>query len=119
MFQSKYLGQSSSDKLDGYVSCKTPGNPKCNPETWNDFIHGNGSRGYRNSCCSDQEKCGVGEGDCNSDSECHGSLVCEYNGCSPTTTDTTLGFSKHASCCQQPSGTYILSMKFIMLIFYG
>ena len=82
------------------MSCKAPGNPKCNPQTWSKYGK------YRNACCSDQEKCGEGEGDCNSDSECHGSLICKYNGC-----PASQGFDERASCCQQPSGTYKMCMK--------
>ena len=101
--------------LMNWCHASPPGNPMCNPSTWNDFPWYTGKdsdgketwkRGYRDSCCSDQEKCGEYEGDCNSDSECYGSLVCEYNGC-----PFSKGFSKHASCCKQPSGTYKLSKE--------
>ena len=78
------------------MSCKAPGNPKCNPSTWDN---------YTDACCSDQEKCGINEGDCNSNSECHGSLICKLDSC-PTNQE----FGERASCCQQPSGSYVMGM---------
>ena len=87
----------STNENLGKVSCKPPGNPKCNADTWDK---------YKDACCSEQEKCGIDEGDCNLDSECHGSLICKYNGCS-----TSKGFDERASCCQQPSGTYKMCKK--------
>ena len=33
------------------------------------------------SCCSSQDKCGWGEGDCDYDSDCKGALTCGYNNC--------------------------------------
>ena len=74
--------------------CKPPGNPRCNPATWIE---------YSNGCCSPEEPCGETEGDCNGDSSCIGSLVCEENSCQPSK-----GFHLRASCCQQPSGLLIL-----------
>ena len=32
-------------------------------------------------CCTSQDKCNLGEGDCDNDSHCAGSLVCGYNNC--------------------------------------
>ena len=43
-----YLGEGlSTDENIGAVSCKPPGNPKCNANTW---------KGYQDACCSEQEK---------------------------------------------------------------
>ena len=92
----KYQGEGSETGLDGKASCKAPGNPKCNPSTWDN---------YTDACCSDQEKCGINEGDCNSNSECHGSLICKLDSC-----PTNQGFGERASCCQQPSGSYVMGM---------
>ena len=83
-------GEPSKDK----ENCKPPGNAQCNPATW---------QGYSNNCCSAEEPCGEMEGDCNGDSSCMGSLVCEANSC-----PTSKGFHPRASCCQQPSGLLIL-----------
>ena len=81
---------------DRNAFCKAPGNPKCSPSTWDN---------YTDACCSDQEKCGIDEGDCNSDFECHGSLVCKFDSC-----PMNQGFGEGASCCQQPSGSYVMGM---------
>ena len=40
------------------------------------------------SCCTSANQCGIGEGDCDTDSECSGNLKCGTDNC-----DTTLGFS--------------------------
>jgi len=65
------------------------GNPKCNPNTW---------EGYNNECCSVEEPCGLGEGDCDIDDECYGHLVCGKNNCRRDGT----GFTIFADCCQPP-----------------
>ena len=46
------------------------------------------------SCCTDSEKCGVGEGDCDYDSDCHGSLKCGHNNCPQVVT-----FGSGDDCC--------------------
>ena len=81
--------------------CKAPGNPRCNPESWDSY------GGYSDGCCSEEEKCTINEGDCNLDTECYGSLVCMPNSC-PIAKNVSRKFHKRASCCQQPSGTYKL-----------
>ena len=88
------------------INCKPPGNPRCNSNTWKRY------GGYSNACCSEEEKCTVNEGDCNLDTECLGSLVCMPNSC-PVSEDGSRKFHERASCCQQPSGTYILGKDFI------
>ena len=79
---------------DNTISCKAPGNPRCNPKTWTNYTDG---------CCSEKEKCTIGEGDCNSHSECYGSLVCTANSC-----PKSKGFHERASCCEQPSAELLL-----------
>ena len=32
-------------------------------------------------CCTSFDPCGVGEGDCDSDTDCIGDLICGYNNC--------------------------------------
>ena len=68
------------------------GNPKCNPNTW---------EAYNNECCSIDEPCGVGEGDCDLDEECHGDLVCGKNNCRRDGT----GFTVFSDCCELPPET--------------
>merc|ERR1712086_227471 len=53
-----------------------------------------------NSCCSSRSPCGLGEGDCDSDSECTGDLICAKG--------YTVGCKKGANwdssddCCLDP-----------------
>ena len=46
------------------------------------------------TCCTATNKCDVGQGDCDSDSDCSGNLVCGYNNCP----------AGHSSmdCCRNP-----------------
>jgi hypothetical protein len=72
------------------------GNPNCNAKTW---------ESYNNECCSTEEPCGLGEGDCDVDEECIGNLVCGTNNCRQDGS----GFTRQADCCQLPMnrmGTY-------------
>ena len=48
------------------------GNPKCNYATWSS---------YDSSCCTAQNPCGRGEGDCDEDYQCLGDLVCGIDNC--------------------------------------
>ena len=97
--------QGSDNGEDAKIGCKAPGNPRCNPESWKFY------GGYSNACCSEEEKCTINEGDCNTDTECFGSLICKANSC-PTSADPSKNFHERASCCQQPSGTYLLGKSF-------
>ena len=46
-------------------------------------------------CCSSSNQCDVNQGDCDSDNECKGNLVCGDNNCpSP--------FPSTADCCENP-----------------
>ena len=97
--------QGTHNGTDAKIGCKAPGNPRCNPESWEFY------GGYSNACCSEEEKCTINEGDCNTDTECFGSLICKANSC-PTSADSSKNFHKRASCCQQPSGSYVLGKSF-------
>ena len=47
-------------------------------------------------CCSSSHLCDINQGDCDSDSECKGNLVCGSNNCpSP--------FPSTADCCKSPN----------------
>ena len=50
------------------------------------------------ACCTSSNKCGVGEGDCDMDADCIGSLKCGVDNC-----DTSLGFPGNYDCCFNPS----------------
>ena len=49
------------------------------------------------SCCSDDSRCGLGEGDCDSDSHCAGDLTCG--------TDNCAAGASYMDCCE---GNHIL-----------
>jgi len=72
--------------------CPPPTNPKCNPKTW---------ASYSKTCCTDDanEPCGLGEGDCDTDDECAGDLVCGENNCLRMGS----GFKKGSDCCELPT----------------
>ena len=59
------------------------GNPECNPKSWTS---------YDGSCCTVDKPCGIGEGDCDLDSECIGALVCGKDNCGQE-------FNPQADCC--------------------
>ena len=46
------------------------------------------------SCCSSDSPCGIGEGDCDSDSDCAGALTCGNDNCDPT-----YGAESWLDCC--------------------
>ena len=47
-------------------------------------------------CCSSTNQCGEGQGDCDADSECLGSLVCGINNCDPSRFP-----SSNTDCCEK------------------
>ena len=50
---------------------------------------------YFKNCCGTKAPCDINEGDCDSDDECKGGLVCGSNNCpSP--------FPSSADCCENP-----------------
>ena len=50
---------------------------------------------YFRGCCTTSNLCGINQGDCDSDDECSGNLVCGTNNCpSP--------FPSNADCCENP-----------------
>merc|ERR1712190_506745 len=51
------------------------------------------------SCCSSSNQCGVGEGDCDNDSDCSGNLKCGTNNCDPSK-----GFGSGYDCCTGSTG---------------
>ena len=67
-----------------YIFIPTAENAKCNPNTWT---------GYDGSCCTVQSPCAVGEGDCDSNNQCKGDLVCGTDNCGHE-------FPSTADCCQ-------------------
>ena len=52
------------------------------------------------SCCSDDHKCGHGEGDCDKDSDCKDGLICGENNCQMA---YGAQWSTSDDCCFEPS----------------
>ena len=86
-----FLTMSSKVTLS-FLIFQTATNPKCNPKTW---------ASYSKTCCTDDanEPCGLGEGDCDTDDECAGDLVCGENNCLRMGS----GFKKGSDCCELPT----------------
>ena len=66
------------------------------------FLAGNdrcasGSHSQVQECCDTRHPCGEGQGDCDKDSECSGSLVCGRNNC-----DRSEFSSSRTDCCEKP-----------------
>ena len=61
------------------------GNPKCDIKT---------AKIYDQECCSVEQPCGLGQGDCDKDDECSGDLVCGRDNCGVEYKSPT------ADCCQ-------------------
>ena len=55
------------------------------------------------SCCSVTNKCKEDEGDCDSDDQCEGNLICGFNNCQ--------NFDPLADCCFDPTKRGILGTK--------
>ena len=55
------------------------------------------------SCCKSSNQCGEGEGDCDSDNDCLGSLKCGQGSGFDDNCDTSLGFPTTHDCCYDPS----------------
>ena len=51
------------------------------------------------SCCTSSNPCGEGEGDCDSDEDCMGSLKCGQGSGHDDNCDNTLGFPGDYDCC--------------------
>ena len=72
-------------------------NPKCNPETWT---------AYDGECCTGENTCGLGEGDCDGNGECSGNLVCGRDNCGGE-------FPTGADCCEEKG---IFSLSFLVFL---
>ena len=48
------------------------------------------------SCCTTEHRCGINQGDCDSDNECEGTLTCGIGNCAGHL------FPDNADCCQEP-----------------
>ena len=91
-------------------TCTIRTNKRCNPKTWND------TGGYRDGCCTGDQPCGEGEGDCSNDSDCMPGLECGSPHC-----PKDQGFSDRAECCGPISAEFqpgnILPVVFLLAIY--
>ena len=52
-------------------------------------------------CCTTNTPCGLGQGDCDSDTECTGDLMCGKNNCGPEF------LWSDADCCKLSQGNWL------------
>ena len=60
------------------------------------------------SCCTTLRRCGINQGDCDSDNECEGTLTCGIGNCAVHL------FPENADCCQEPgnqSNIFLIFLK--------
>ena len=74
-----------------FIYPSTDGNDKCNPDTWT---------AYDSECCSAQNPCGSGEGDCDENIECVGNLICGSDNCGSSFPN------QNADCCTEGNFMY-------------
>ena len=58
-------------------------------------------------CCTKHEPCEVNEGDCDSDEDCMGDLLCGQANCDAD----KFGYKSKTDCCYEPKGNISLSFK--------
>merc|ERR1712088_208135 len=54
------------------------------------------------NCCTAERPCGRNEGDCDSDSDCVGDLMCGANNCLDIAENQGKGFDSNDDCCYSP-----------------
>ena len=59
------------------------------------FVQGFRCKGINDGCCTEEQPCGKGDGDCDKDSECAAGLVCGSNNCP---------WGDDDDCCMAPEG---------------
>ena len=59
------------------------------------------------TCCSSSNQCGANQGDCDSDSDCSGSLVCGEDNCQPP-------FPIDADCCTGKFSFFLIRSSMAM-----
>ena len=72
--QARHVGSMMTQRTTS-GGCGNEGNLKCNPNTWDEF------GGYRDGCCTPEQRCQENEGDCSDDSDCFPGLVCGSRNC--------------------------------------
>ena len=64
------------------------------------------------NCCSESNKCGQMEGDCNSDSECLDGLKCGNNNCN----ENSGNWVNADDCCYKPKSNFIVKILYVYYI---
>ena len=80
-------------EFDGFDCCSNASlidNGECDPVNFNNFCNFDGNDCSKCdgavldwSCCSAKSPCGIGEGDCDFDTECQHGLICGKDNCGP------------------------------------
>ena len=80
-------------EFDGFDCCSNASlidNGECDPVNFNNFCNFDGNDCSRCdgaildwSCCSHDSPCGIGQGDCDSNIDCAGGLICGKDNCGP------------------------------------
>ena len=65
------------------------------------FANQTGCNG-NDSCCTHSIPCNEGEGDCDSDLDCKGGLICGHNNCNPSDNPQEGGSQDVNDCCMVP-----------------
>ena len=86
-FSSLIVACEAATNCSGHETCRGSGS------SWN--------------CCTVQSKCGIHEGDCDSDEECEGTLTCGIGNCAVHL------FPENADCCQEPGNQSNVPWKFV------
>ena len=60
------------------------------------------------NCCTGEKKCGLGEGDCDTDDECQIGLVCGSNNCKRDFDTSGSNWDSQADCCE---GIYLSNIN--------
>ena len=53
------------------------------------------------ACCNLENQCGFGEGDCDTNDQCEGNLICGIDNCQAM--NPNKNFDTYADCCYDPS----------------
>ena len=63
------------------------------------------------SCCQPYNQCSIGQGDCDTDEDCKGNLVCGNNNCDGK------GFDNTDDCCIEPGNNLPVTLR--LLEYFG
>ena len=67
-------------------------------------------------CCSEDNLCGLGQGDCDADADCENDLVCGSEGQGVGENCGHKFLYPSAECCREPGKWYKIAHFFILLV---